>query len=148
MTSSTAVDPASTSTSTSAPGGNGQPSGHPAWDATALVKLVGSNQPMQQRLLTRFLLTAADTLARIEAVHATGDLPELTRLAHSLKSAARSVGAVALGEHCWVLESAGRAGDLAACQALARKLPGLFSAASSLIQAHLVPNEPVGVASS
>ena len=142
MTPSTAVDPASTS----APGVNGEPSGHPVWDATALVKLVGNNQAMQQRLLTKFLLTAGETLACLEAARTADDLAELTRLAHSLKSAARSVGALALGEHCWAVESAGRAGDLAACQALAPALPSLFSAASTLIQAHLAPTAPVGVA--
>jgi two-component system sensor histidine kinase/response regulator len=113
------------------------PSPLPAWDPQAIERLVGANQAMQHRLLTRFVATSADTLAGIEAAHAGADLPELMRLAHSLKSAARSVGAMALGEQCFALESAARAADWAQCQRLAPTLADLFSTSKSLIEAKL-----------
>ena len=99
------------------------------WDPEAIVRMVGANVPMQQRLLDKFLLTTEKTLALIQQALAGGDVPELTRGAHSLKSAARTVGALALGERCAQLEAAGRADDLAACQALAAELSGLFDSA-------------------
>ena len=109
----------------------------PAWDARAIERLVGANQAMQHRLLTRFVATSADTLVGIQAAHAGADLAELTRLAHSLKSAARSVGAMALGEQCWALELAARADDWPACRRLAPTLAGMFSTVKSLIESQL-----------
>ncbi|PJC11882.1 MAG: hybrid sensor histidine kinase/response regulator, partial [Comamonadaceae bacterium CG_4_9_14_0_8_um_filter_60_18] len=65
------------------------------------------------------------------------DLASLDALAHALKSAARTVGALALGEHCQQLESAAQAGDAPQSQALAQELPELFAQAQALIEAHL-----------
>lgn len=127
---------------------HGMPSTPPVWDAQAIGNLVGPNQAMQQRILAKFLQTATDSLAGIEAAHAAADLPEVTRLAHSLKSGARSVGAGVLGEYCCALEAAGRAGDLPQCQALVPELPGLFGTVSKLIQAHLQSSAAAGAAGS
>ena len=40
----------------------------------------------------------------------SGNVPEVASIAHSLKSSARQLGALALGEACAVTEAAGKAG--------------------------------------
>jgi PAS domain S-box-containing protein len=119
----------------------GEESGHkaglPVWDATALSKLVGDNPGLQRRLLEKFLLNAEQQMAQIIAAAAAGDCPTLAGVAHNFKSAARSVGALALGELCQRLESAGRADDGPACRELSTSLSAAVMAAAGLIQQHL-----------
>ena len=107
------------------------------WDDQAVVRLVGDRPAMQQRLLLKFLSTSADTLAALRQAGSTGDWVEVGRHAHSLKSAARSVGAMALGDHCWALEQAAKATDVQQCHALCTELPVLADRVSRLIGAHL-----------
>lgn len=104
------------------------------WDDQALVRLAGHNPAMQQRLLAKFLTTSADTLAALSKAHDGQDWAEVGRLAHSLKSAARSVGAMALGEHCFALEQAGKCADVQGCEALVRGLPDVAEPVFSLIR--------------
>ena len=56
-------------------------------------------------------------------------------LAHTLKSSARSVGALSLGELCEQLETAGLAGDTSTCQALAARLDGISASSRAAILA-------------
>lgn len=107
----------------------------PEWDPQAIAKVAGANLAMQKRLLAKFVATTENTLLLIEQSLQAGNWPELTRGAHSLKSAARTVGAAALGETCAQLEAAARSGDAATCQALASQLPGVFAAVKVHIQA-------------
>jgi two-component system sensor histidine kinase/response regulator len=65
------------------------------------------------------------------------DLDAVTRIAHTLKSSARAVGALALGEFCQSLEAAGRAADGAACHALCDQLPGALEQADTRIHQYL-----------
>lgn len=109
----------------------------PDWDPQAIVKLLGDNQARNQRLLAKFLLTAEDTVAGMHKALDARDMTELTRLAHGLKSSARSVGAMALGEQCAALEVAGRALVHARCAALVSDVGERFDAVKQLIQAHL-----------
>jgi len=51
--------------------------------------------------------------------------------------AARSVGALALGELCQAIETAGHTGDASACNAIAQDLPLIFAAAAQAINQHL-----------
>jgi len=115
------------------------------WNAGTLTELVGDNPAMHQRLLTKFLANAQTQLSTlVQALQAT-DVVQLGSTAHTLKSAARSVGALALGELCQQLENAGRAGDLATCATLMAELPSTFEAAKSAIAAALPPplNAPI-----
>ena len=52
-------------------------------------------------------------MATLHAAHAAGDLPGVTREAHKLKGAARSIGAGELGHAAEALETAARAQDAA-----------------------------------
>ena len=109
----------------------------PDWDPQTIVRLLGNNQARNQRLLAKFLLTADDTLVRMQEVLDAGDLIELTRLAHGLKSAARSVGAMALGEQCEALEMASRSASPANLTALVAGAAQLFGVVKVKVQAHL-----------
>jgi CheY-like chemotaxis protein len=103
----------------------------PVWDAGALTALVGDNPALQSRLLEKFRVSAAAQLEAIERAAAGPDLLCLTAVAHPLKSAARSVGAMTLGELCQALESAARAADVAACQVLVPEVCAAFDAATA-----------------
>jgi PAS domain S-box-containing protein len=114
----------------------------PIWNPATLAELVGDNPAMHKRLLEKFLLNAKQQVAEITAaagkVASNADgTATLAGVAHTLKSAARSVGALRLGEQCQSLETAGRAGDAQACRALAVGLEGGFAAAAVAINDHL-----------
>jgi CheY-like chemotaxis protein len=98
----------------------------PVWNPDTLTELVGDNPAMHRRLLEKFLLNAELQVTQITATAASSDTTTLAGVAHTLKSAARSVGALALGEVCQKLESAGNAADAAACSALALALSNEF----------------------
>jgi len=57
-------------------------------------------------------------------------------VAHKLKSAARSVGALVLGQLCQQIETAGQAGDSAACQALIARIDHALTQAQERIVAY------------
>jgi CheY-like chemotaxis protein len=107
------------------------------WNPSTLTKLVGSNPAVHQRLLQKFLINAQTQCTQIETAMAADDLLTLTRVAHTLKSAARSVGALALGELCQCLENAGIAQDHVACHTDVMALPGTLAAAAQCISAYL-----------
>jgi PAS domain S-box-containing protein len=106
------------------------------WDAKVLTSMVGDNPAMHRRLLEKFLLSTTEQVARIVAA-ATEDTASAGNVAHALKSAARTVGALQLGELCAALETAGKAGDATLCSALIKELPATFTVASQSINKHL-----------
>jgi CheY-like chemotaxis protein len=114
------------------------------WNPGTLNDLVGDNPVMHKRLLEKFLANAKEQVASIDTIAAAGKLSETAGVAHTLKSAARSVGALALGELCQQLENAGNAADAAACVALAQRLAEAFEAAALAINRHLAP-QSVGI---
>ena len=109
----------------------------PIWNPASLTELVGDNPAMHQRLLDKFLRTAQQQVTDILAACAVGDAAAAAAVAHPLKSAARTVGAMALGELCQALEAAGRAGDTAQCRQLATGLAQALHAAETKINGHL-----------
>ena len=109
----------------------------PVWNPATLTELMGDNPAMHKRLLDKFLTNAEQQVAEITAAALARDTATLAGLAHTLKSAARSVGALALGELCQNLETAGRAGDDNQCRALAAGLQAAFAAAAAEISGHL-----------
>ena len=107
------------------------------WDATVLTNMVGDNPAMHRRLLEKFLLSTNEQVTRIVAAAATEDTATAGNIAHALKSAARTVGALQLGELCATLETAGKAGDAPLCAALTKELPATFAVAAQSINKHL-----------
>jgi CheY-like chemotaxis protein/HPt (histidine-containing phosphotransfer) domain-containing protein len=111
----------------------------PVWNPTTLNDLVGDNPAMHKRLLEKFLVNAEKQVTAIDMATTAGDVSEAAGVAHTLKSAARSVGALALGELCQSIETTGKAGDAPACTSLAQGLAAAFAAAALAIRQHLAP---------
>jgi HPt (histidine-containing phosphotransfer) domain-containing protein len=105
----------------------------PIWTRATLTELVGDNPDMHKRLLDKFLINAARQVAEITVAATAHDTAIVAEVAHPLKSSARSVGALRLGELCQRLETAGRAGDVPTCSALAAGLTAAFAAATDAI---------------
>ena len=80
-------------------------------DARVLKELVGDNPAVISKLLHCFRATTLKIGAEIEAAISDGRTHETGAAAHKLKSSARSVGALRLGELCEQIEQAGKAGD-------------------------------------
>jgi CheY-like chemotaxis protein/HPt (histidine-containing phosphotransfer) domain-containing protein len=103
------------------------------WDIAALVQTVGDKTETQQRLLNKFLLGASVQAAEISTAVNNGAWMQAADVAHKLKSSARAVGAMQLGQHCAALEAAGRASDNGRCIAIASELQHSFSETEQLI---------------
>lgn len=93
----------------------------PLFDPTVLAKMVGDRPAIQHRLLEKFLINAQERIAALRAAVETGDAETAGQVAHSLKSVARTTGAMRLGELCDRMEAAARTGD----PALKSLLPGI-----------------------
>ncbi|MFA6970367.1 MAG: response regulator [Gallionella sp.] len=90
-------------------------------DVNVLKALVGDNEATIRDLLLNFRTSAANTAAELRIACAARQATTAGALAHKLKSAARTVGALDLGELCSEMEKAGKAGDM---DAVAVLLPG------------------------
>ncbi|OGT01468.1 MAG: hypothetical protein A3F73_04855 [Gallionellales bacterium RIFCSPLOWO2_12_FULL_59_22] len=90
-------------------------------DVNVLKKLVGDDEEIIRDFLHDFRLSAEKIAVELRTACAAGQAAAAGALAHKLKSSARSVGALALGELCAAMEQAGKAGDM---KALAVLLPG------------------------
>ncbi|MEJ1959773.1 MAG: Hpt domain-containing protein [Nitrosomonadales bacterium] len=82
---------------------------------------MGDDDATIREFLHYFRLSAAKITIELRAACAAGQATAAGALAHKLKSSARSVGALALGELCAAMEQAGAMRDMAA---LAVLLPG------------------------
>jgi HPt (histidine-containing phosphotransfer) domain-containing protein len=102
-----------------------------------LGELVGDNNGLHRCLLEKFLLNASEQVIRIESQALAGNATQAAHVAHALKSAARSVGALALAELCQQIETAGLAHEATQCAALAATAATVFNQAQVCIFAHL-----------
>jgi PAS domain S-box-containing protein len=102
-----------------------------------LNELVGDNPAMHKRLLIRYLSKGQDEIAAIEVVSNQQDIAAIANLAHTLKSASRSVGAITLGELCEHIEQAARRGEIAQTCHLCTQLAAQFKQTQERIQTHL-----------
>jgi HPt (histidine-containing phosphotransfer) domain-containing protein len=79
-----------------------------------MLRSVGGNEMLAMMLQT-FLQFADERIPAMLADVSAGRLKEGAAIAHSLKSSSRQLGAMALGEACQIVETAGKAEDAAAC---------------------------------
>jgi CheY-like chemotaxis protein len=107
------------------------------WDSGVLTRMVGNNPPMHRRLLEKFLVSARDQVERIGTASANEDAETAGRVAHALKSAARTVGALQLGSLCEQLEQTAREDESAQWQTLADQASPAFSVVAECIAKHL-----------
>jgi HPt (histidine-containing phosphotransfer) domain-containing protein len=114
----------------------------PVWDGRALERIVGSHLEAQDRLLKKYLLTAAATVTAMQAAAVAEQWQSIAQLAHKLKSSSRSVGAMRLGSLCEAIEPAGSAGSAGACRSLAALVVQAFDEAQLCIRAGLKKDAP------
>ena len=91
-----------------------------AVDVHVLEQLVGDDPAMINEMLTDFRVSMNKIAAELHEAYQCERLEAVGALAHKLKSSARSVGAMALGEVCEALERMGKNKDAAA---LADEMP-------------------------
>ncbi len=109
----------------------------PVWDANTLTKMVGNNPTMHHRLLEKFLIKAGEQMTAIRSSATLGDTTAISEVAHAFKSAARTVGALQLGELCQEMEMTSKNGNVADCHALLNQLNTAFESAIVSIKNHL-----------
>ncbi len=89
-----------------------------AVDVSVLERLVGSDPSVVLEFLHDFRVSTAKTAPELSAACANQQAGQASEQAHKLKSSARAVGALALGDLCAQMETAGRAGQVEALTAL------------------------------
>ena len=87
-------------------------------DEAVLAGLTHGDAADTRALLDDFLASTTTDLVTLQAARDAGDLPAVTREAHKIKGAARSIGAGELGQAADALETAGRSQDAAHVPAL------------------------------
>ena len=108
----------------------------PIWDEAVLIRMVGNNPAMHRRFLEKFLNNTQVQLQGLRECNTEEDAEYLTQTAHAMKSAARTVGAMQLGDICQQLEETGKTKDCNACNQLTLALPEAFKAVERTIQQH------------
>ncbi|MCP4433595.1 MAG: response regulator, partial [Gammaproteobacteria bacterium] len=81
----------------------------PVIDLNVLIQSVGNNRELHHRLLKSFMTSIAEQTDDIEDAFSWRNHGKLADATHKLKSSARSMGAMELGDLCQTLEKAGRA---------------------------------------
>ncbi len=79
-----------------------------AVDVHVLERLVGDDPALIKEMLSDFRVSMKKIAAELHAAYQAGQPETAGALAHKLKSSARSVGALALGELCAAMEQAGK----------------------------------------
>jgi CheY-like chemotaxis protein/HPt (histidine-containing phosphotransfer) domain-containing protein len=87
-------------------------------DVSILESLVGNDAAVVSEFLHDFRVSSARTAMDLRTACEGGQPAPAAAAAHKLKSSARSVGALALGELCAEMEQAGKAGDMDALKEL------------------------------
>ena len=90
-------------------------------DVRVLEALVGSEPAVVRDFLQDFRASAARIAAELGVAFEHDQAAQAAALAHELKSSARAVGALALGEVCEEIERAGRAADTESLRASWRR---------------------------
>lgn len=96
-------------------------------DVNVLKRLVGDDDAVVRRFLTDFHDSAVRMAAALRYACETGQAAEAGAIAHKLKSSARSVGALPLGDLCAEMEQAGKAADVKALTELLAKFEQEFA---------------------
>ncbi len=108
----------------------------PVFNPEVLVKMVGNQPSVHHRLLKKFIINSQERTDQLLQAIEKQDTKAVRETAHALKSAARTVGAMRLGELCEKLEHAGTSGDCKTCLELEKTLKTLFSETKQAIKKH------------
>lgn len=92
------------------------------FDAHTLTHMLGDKPDLHRRLIETFKVHAQQRVSDLVACVPSGEIERASYIAYNLKSVARNVGAMRLGALCQDFETAGKVGDLVACQTLSGQL--------------------------
>ncbi|HEY6897966.1 MAG TPA: MASE4 domain-containing protein [Rhodocyclaceae bacterium] len=82
-----------------------------AVDLGVLEALVGADPTVVRELLQVFRIASLETVGQLKASFQSGAMAQVSAAAHKLKSSARSIGALQLGDLSAAIEQAGKIGD-------------------------------------
>ena len=102
-------------------------------DLTALPRLLGDDPVTLARFSSRFVETTAVSVAAMHSALDDGDVETVGRLAHSLKSAAATVGAMSLATLADELEATCLAGDIERISAECASISTLVDEVAALL---------------
>ncbi len=105
-------------------------------DVNVLKGLVGDDAAVIRGFLTDFHGSATGMAAALRNACMAGQADEAGAIAHKLKSSARSVGALPLGELCAEIEQAGKAADVKALAALLPKFEQEFASVKQYLESY------------
>jgi PAS domain S-box-containing protein len=106
-----------------------------AVDLSALQSLIGDDPAVIKEVLRDFVDPSSQIIQEIKAACSANSAEQAGLAAHKLKSAARSIGANALADLCFVLEQSGKSGDMDTVQREVTKIDGLMQAVTDFIEA-------------
>ncbi|SFN76391.1 PAS domain S-box protein [Nitrosospira briensis] len=110
------------------------PAGEKPVDVSVLEALVGNDPAVISEFLQDFRTSSGKIAAELRAACEAGQAEAAGASAHKLKSSARSVGALALGERCAEMERAGKAGDMRELNALLPSFESELAAVDKYIE--------------
>jgi HPt (histidine-containing phosphotransfer) domain-containing protein len=100
-----------------------------------LLEITGGDVAFVDELIDTYLEDGATQIEALRGAAATGDVTELVRPAHSLKSSSDGVGAVALTSLCRALEADARDGAVIDPAARVAAIAGVFDATRAELRA-------------
>jgi PAS domain S-box-containing protein len=107
------------------------------WDQSVMMALVGDTPQVYRHLLERFLEGGQRQVNDMLGATGQAHRDSIASIGHTFKSAARSVGAMKLGEVCESLETSAHTADADRLQTLAAQLDAQFLAVSQAIRRSL-----------
>lgn len=102
-------------------------------DTNVLTEMVGDDPAIHQALLAQFVPQTKEIIDEIDAALAQQDLQAVGDLGHKMKSSARYMGAMELGDVSEALQDAGKSGDAAAVATIVARLHDVFAATTKQI---------------
>jgi signal transduction histidine kinase/CheY-like chemotaxis protein/HPt (histidine-containing phosphotransfer) domain-containing protein len=111
-------------------------------DLSMLAQVLGYQPDKIRNFAQKFLQSAGAGLAELDAALAAGDIGRIRELGHRLKAAARTVGAIGMGELCERMEQLPPAGP--AAERDARALIGQLRPLLEQIREHILNHTTIG----
>ena len=99
-----------------------------------LAEMTGGDPEFLGELIETFYADGSDLLATIGEAAANGDGVALRRAAHTLKSNARTFGAMTLGEVCQAIEECAARGALEGVERLVERAQGEYPAVVAALE--------------
>jgi HPt (histidine-containing phosphotransfer) domain-containing protein len=98
-------------------------------------EMSGGDADFEKEILADYLADAETLVAQIHMLIECSDLPNVAKIAHTLKGSSKTVGAVAMAEAAAGLEAAAKVPDMAPAQNAHAELREVFESFSRFFEA-------------